>query len=127
MHDAARQLIDLVIISDIPLLFSPGKVGLAALMVANEESAVRIDFMGYVKKRFDDKNLEQFERLATELIELSKMLKGLRKGEYGCGANENLDMTILKRAHKKLKKCRAWGEKKKKKKRKAEEMAEGEK
>jgi cyclin H len=36
MHDAAMKICDDVIVSDVPLLFSPGEVGLAALMIANE-------------------------------------------------------------------------------------------
>ena len=36
MHDAAMRICDDVIVSDIPLLFAPGEVGLAALMIANE-------------------------------------------------------------------------------------------
>ncbi|KAL3810405.1 hypothetical protein ACHAXA_007033 [Cyclostephanos tholiformis] len=36
MHDAAMRICDDVIVSDVPLLFSPGEIGLAALMIANE-------------------------------------------------------------------------------------------
>jgi len=36
MHDAAMRICDDVIVSDIPLLFAPGEVGMAALMIANE-------------------------------------------------------------------------------------------
>ena len=36
MHDAAMKICDDVIVSDLPLMFAPGEVGLAALMIANE-------------------------------------------------------------------------------------------
>ena len=39
---------------------------------------------------------------------LVPMLKELREGKHGCG-NHNIDMTEIKKIHKKLKKCRGWG------------------
>jgi cyclin H len=36
MHDAAMRICDDVIVSDLPLMFAPGEVGLATLMIANE-------------------------------------------------------------------------------------------
>jgi cyclin H len=84
MHDAAMRICDDVIVSDIPLLFAPGEVGLAALMIANEyccaaqsttgndnsdiaardkdeeigssssSSSLHIDIIGYIRCRFQD-------------------------------------------------------------------------
>lgn len=36
MYDAARVILDDVVVADVPLLYSPGQIGLAALMVAQE-------------------------------------------------------------------------------------------
>jgi cyclin H len=122
MHDGARKIVDDVIVSDIPLLYSPGQVGLAALMVTNEElqanmevDVPRIDLLGYVEHRFDDKTDHAFMR--GKMIELCSMLMGLREGKHGCG-NHNVELRALKDIHKKLKKCRAWGKSEKSKKRK---------
>jgi cyclin H len=84
IHDAAMRICDDVIVSDIPLLFAPGEVGLAALMIANEyccaahstndndnsdnaagdkeeeignsssSSSLHIDIIGYIRCRFQD-------------------------------------------------------------------------
>lgn len=114
MHDMARRIIDNVIVSDVPLLASPGQVGLAALMVANDElqkdskeDVPNIDLLGYVQVRFDDNKVTQ-EFMKQEMTELCSMLKGLEEGKYGCG-NNNVDLNALKAVHKKLKKCRLWG------------------
>jgi cyclin H len=127
MHDGARRIIDDVIVSDIPLLYSPGQVGLAALMVTNEElqqtnnnnntqvDVPRIDLLGYVQHRFDEKANLEFMR--ETLTELCSMLVGVREGKYGCG-NHNVDLGALKNVHKKLKKVRVWGKSAKGKKRK---------
>lgn len=113
MHDGARKIVDDVIVSDIPLLYSPGQIGLAALMVTNEElqantevDVPRIDLLGYVEHRFDDKTDHALMR--EKMIELCSMLMGLREGKHGCG-NHNVELRALKEIHKKLKKCRAWG------------------
>ena len=113
MHDMARKIIDDVIVSDVPLMYSPGQVGLAALMVANEalqhDSNVdvpNIDLLGYVQQRFDDKVNKEF--MKQEMTDLCAMLQGLQEGKHGCG-NHNADMNALKAVHKKLKKCRLWG------------------
>ena len=125
MHDVARQLIDDVLVSDVPLLYSPGQIGLAALMVANEqvqsEGAISINLLGYVQHRFDQGNKESAE-IQSKLPEIFVVVKGLKDGLNGCG-NHNVDMGALKAVHKKLKRCRAWGvsEKKTKKKRKGDD------
>ena len=98
MHDEARKIVDDVIVSDVPLLYGPGEVGLAALMVANEElcktnnnaaaamkdeegesttasrtmakshNTLNIDMMGYIRSRFQDVNEPEF-KVDTAAIE----------------------------------------------------------
>lgn len=128
MHDMARNIIDDVIVSDVPLMYSPGQVGLAALMVANDklqgDSTVDvpyIDLLGYVQQRFDEKAEKEF--MKQEMTDLCAMLQGLKEGKYGCG-NHNVDMNALKAVHKKLKKCRLWGKSSKKRKAKGDEERE---
>lgn len=122
MHDMARKMIDDAIVSDVPLLYSPGQVGLAALMVANDElqkdsnaNVPNIDLLGYIQQRFDGKMNPEY--MKETMYNLCSMLKGLKEGWYGCG-NRNVDLTALKAVHKKLKKCRLWGKSSKNKKRK---------
>jgi cyclin H len=114
MHNAARALVDDAVVSEIPLLYSPGQIGLAALMVANEQNdkpeVPKIDLLGYIEHRFEE---EDHEKVKGQVITLGEMLKELKEGKYGCG-NHTVDMQTLKGVHKKLKKCRS-GEKKKKK------------
>jgi cyclin H len=121
MHDAAQLIVNDVIVSDIPLLYPPGQVGLAALMVANEQQQGTddipfIDILGYLSQRFENSDLDG---LTSVLDEICTMLRELKEGKHGC-ANHDVDMVALKGIHKKLKKCRLWGAKEKKKKRKKE-------
>jgi cyclin H len=150
MHDMAMKICDDIIVSDIPLLYGPGEVGLAALMVATEyvcneptetlggqESTppqhTTIDVIGYIRSRFQDSTTELKVKIDSSAIEtvvsrvtvLRCKIRELKEGKHGCG-NHQVDMESLKAINKKLKKCRAWGQdisggKKKKKKRKAEE------
>jgi len=124
MHDAAHSIINDVIVSDIPMLYTPGQIGLAALMVANEkqkgkEDIPQIDLMGYLSHRFEGADIP---RMRSLLHEIGIKLQELKEGQHGC-ANFKVDMQKLKGIHKKLKKCRIWGlkEKKKKKKKNASE------
>jgi cyclin H len=110
IYDTARTLLDDVIVSDIPLMFSPGQVGMAALMVAQEKQGLAIDLQGYISQRFDN---PANRHLLTILPRICDMLRTLKDGHYGC-ANYGTDMIVLKGVHKKLKKTRVWGEKKKK-------------
>lgn len=119
MHDAAQIIVHDVIVSDIPLLYTPGQIGLAALMVANEQQMEKveipqIDILGYLSQRFEEADLEGMKTL---LRNLCAMLRDLKEGRHGC-ANHSVDLQILKGIHKKLKKCKVWGVKEKKKKRK---------
>jgi cyclin H len=119
MHDAAQSIVNDVVVSDIPLLYTPGQIGLAALVVANEqqdgkEGIPQIDLLGYLSQRFEDAEIGKMRSL---LQEIGDKLKELKEGRYGC-VSYNVNMTKLKGIHKKLKKCRIWGVKEKKKKRK---------
>lgn len=121
MHDAAQDIVNDVIVSDIPLLYTPGQIGLAALMVANDQQeknddVPQIDLLGYLSHRFEAADID---KMTSVLREICGKLLELKDGKYGC-AIYNVDMEKLKGIHKKLKKCRLWGQKeKKKKKRKA--------
>jgi cyclin H len=121
MHDAAQDLVHDVIVSDIPLLYAPGLVGLAALMVANDQQGrnaggdvPHIDLLGYLSHRFEGADVE---RMTAKLREISVKLLELKEGRHGCDLY-NTDMDRLKGIHKKLKKCRLWGQKDKKNKKK---------
>jgi len=121
MHDEAQTIVNDVIVSDIPLLYPPGQVGLAALMVANEQQQGKddtptIDMLGYLAQRFENADLDG---VSSVLREICSMLGELKDGKHGC-ANHNVDMQQLKGIHKKLKMCKLWGAKDKKKKRKKE-------
>lgn len=150
MHDEARKIVDDACVSDVMLLAPPGQIGLAAMMVANDDiqllqqkqlqelqqpsngedggdmqpkrpTAPKIDLLGYVAARFDDRENEDHNGLHSRINDVCGMLRALREGKYGCG-NHGIDMVKLKAVHKKLKKCRGGAEsksKKKKKKRKA--------
>lgn len=126
MHDAAQMIVNDVIVSDIPLLYTPAQIGLAALVVANEEQQSKpdvpqIDLLGYLAQRFEQADQKSMTKLLDNICVL---LRGLKDGKYGC-ANHQVDMQVLKGIHKKLKKCRAWGVKEKKKKRKKDAAEEG--
>jgi cyclin H len=126
MHDAAQQIVNDVIVSDIPALYTPGQIGMAALMVANREqqrndasdssSVPLIDMAGYLAQRFN-RDVDKLDGTISLLQEICDKLAELKEGKYGC-ANYKLDMSQLKGIHKKLKKVRLWGTKEKKKKRK---------
>jgi cyclin H len=129
--DIAMKICDDVIVSDVPLMFAPGEVGLAALMIANEyvsangqdekstnvdgnkgerSQCPRIDIMGYVQSRFSEVNIDvaAIDAVARRVAKLGQLIRELKEGKLGCG-NYGLDLEKLKEINKKLKKCRAWG------------------
>ena len=144
MYDAARAVLDDVIVSDIPLLYTPGQIGLAAMMVANDDVQAKqqqqqqttlapelsnpamappeedggglpsLDLLAYVRLRFSEEQGAKMEAIMKDLV---PMMRELREGKHGCG-NHNIDMVQLKSVHKRLKKCRGWGKKEKKSKNK---------
>jgi len=151
VHDMAMKIVDDVIVSDIPLMYAPGEVGTAALVVANEDNqrkgnsedggggvegdkveSPEIDIVGYVRSRFEDTDesgvvvdTAAIDALVERVSRLAQLIRELREGKHGCG-NYNADMNELKGVNKKLKKCRAWGssDKKDKKKRKRKQAEE---
>jgi len=130
IYNGARDIVEhLVFNSDVMLLASAGKVGFAAMMLANErleeeggkeddllqEPVIKIDFRGYLKCRFADEKKEH------EIEALWQDMEGLLDTLRDAAKKRELDMVLLKGIHKKLKKCRIWGKEdgdKKKKKRK---------
>lgn len=126
MHDAAQLIVNDVIVSDIPMLYTPAQIGLAAMVVANEDQQSKpdvpqINLLGYLSQRFEQAD----QKSMTQLLDgICVKLRGLKDGKYGC-ANHKVDMQMLKGIHKKLKKCRLWGAKEKKKKRKKDSSADG--
>jgi len=147
VHDMAMKIVDDVIVSDIPLMYAPGEVGTAALVVANEDAcnnqrkgndedgggggvegdkveSPEIDIVGYVRSRFEDTDesgvvvdTAAIDALVERVSRLAQLIRELREGKHGCG-NYNADMNELKGVNKKLKKCRAWGSSDKKDKKK---------
>jgi cyclin H len=124
MYDAARVILDDVVVSDIPLLFTPGQIGLAALTVAQEASdadtglpRAQIDLLRYLQARFPH---QPADWMPSTVETLTTMIRELKDGRHGCG-NYNTPLIELKGIHKKLKSVRAWGEKKSKKRSKGTE------
>lgn len=126
MYEAAVAIVNDVIVSDLPLLYTPSQIGLAALMLANEkqkesqynaegggdpQDLPQIDFLGYLEYRFEGADVQVMSSL---LGEIRQKLQGLKEGKHGCG-NYNMDLQMLKGVHKKLKKCRMWGQRDKSK------------
>ena len=132
MYRTAVSIVNDAIISDLPLVYTPSQIGLAAILLATEQEkkdldrTPRIDFLGYLQYRFSDKDVKNLQVL---ILQIRDKLKGLKEGKYGCG-NYNVDMQKLKEIHKKLKKCRMWGQassssKKEKKKKKKNDNDDG--
>jgi cyclin H len=137
IYDAAKLLLERVILSDIPLLYSPARVALAALMVGQEQvlaawsangqpspAPPKIDFAGYLHQRFEDEiMIKQENKLETTtdgvntLEPLCVMLRSLNEVSEP-------DLATLKNIHKKLKKVRWWQRSTKKKKKQAREESQ---
>lgn len=125
-YEIAKKMVDDVCVSDIPLLYSPGKIGLAALIVANDDIQAKakakgnddfpkIDLYGYLDHRFESTHSkEECVTIKDQVSELAFMIRKMKDGKYGCG-NHAIDMATLKPINKKLKKCRLWGRKEKSK------------
>jgi hypothetical protein len=95
-------------------------------MVANDQQernvdVPQIDLLGYLSHRFEDADID---RMRSVMREIGGKLQELKDGKYGC-ALYNVDMERLKGIHKKLKKCRLWGQKEKKKKKRKSTDEEG--
>jgi len=144
IYDKARDIVQqLVFGSDVMLLASPGKIGLVAMMLANKillqsqdenfkkdgdqdgggSTVVKINFREYLRCRFAEERKEhEIEALWQEIGDLSQVVQNAVDQLL---LQPEPDMVALKGIHKKLKKCRIWGnddKKKKKKKRKHGEV-----
>ena len=124
IYDKSRVILEKAINSDLTLLYSPGPIGMASLIVAQDEvlekadrSAPKIDFYGYIQQRFPEKNSGHVLKVLSELCQKIKALPPTME------IVSEEAMAALKHCHKKLKKVRGWGattsEKKKKKKSKS--------
>lgn len=118
LYESARKIVDQAVLSEtIPLLYNPGQVAFAALMVAQKElesiASLHIDLEGYLEHRFRGERedlAKQKERLRIVSHALEKMREESKKEED--------ELQTLKAIHKRLKKVRAWGSREKTKKRK---------
>jgi cyclin H len=139
MYDSARRILDDVIVSDIPLLFTPGQIGLACLDAAasdaatnaltsnsqdetdknNPEQTSSSIMMTYIELRFPNTSAEQIQSSSSSnsfphdiLRSITQKLK-IMLSELADGkhgcGNYHTDLVQLKAIHKKLKKVRAWG------------------
>ena len=152
IHDTARQIVqDLVLYSDLPLLYTPGQLGLAAMMVANQilvqkstksqnhpmsnnitENVPKIDYTAYIKARFESQyTSEQIQQMIQQMKQICQHIQQFLQ-KHNENSIEN-NMEELKRIHKKLKLLRKVKEKKKKKKKnsnkrkgKSQDVQEGE-
>lgn len=123
---AKSTLEEAILHTDLALLYTPGQIGLASLLVAqeilNEKAAgennntppLDIDWHGYIQHRFESSPAK--ESTWQALQELRVVLKQ---------PTPPIDMAALKAIHKKLKKVRLWGENNSSKKRKKGESEEG--
>ena len=116
LYATARNILeDALLHTDLALLYTPGQIGLASLMVAqdvlhekaateendsssNSSNPLQIDWYGYVQHRFEasptkDQTWQALQELRQELRQ--------PKPTY--------DLAALKAINKKLKKVRAWG------------------
>ncbi|GAX23989.1 cyclin H [Fistulifera solaris] len=100
IYERARTLVDHVVLSDIPLLYAPGQVGMAALMLAQQQqNDLQMDLLGYLKVRFPEQNVAVLEPVLQHLCEMLSELEQQPED----------DLSTLKAIHKKLKKVRVWG------------------
>lgn len=96
IHDTARQIVqDLVLYSDLPLLYTPGQLGLAAMMVANQilvqkstsfqtnptnnnntANVPKIDYTAYIKARFESQYTpEQIQQMIQQMKQICQHIQ----------------------------------------------------
>lgn len=133
LYEGAKRIVEEMVVTDVPLLATPGKIGLASLRLANErlieeqnlkdnvnkvgssvedeeKDVIKIDLKGYLKMRFGTSHQEK--DIDTIWNEIDGICKVIREPKQ----NSGIDMASLKVIYKKLKKCKGGHEKKKKKK-----------
>ena len=131
LFDISRSLLEIIIVSDLPLLYSPGQIGLAALTVAHNQLLLQQqnaladqyrDFLcrAYLSARFPHEMTTGAEMVPKIVQEVTEEIRILQQHNSQLEDAENETMTELKAIHKQLKKVRLWGkdDKKKSKKRK---------
>jgi cyclin H len=123
VYDRARAILEDSVVSDLPLIFSPSQIGMAALMCAADHGGPNIDFQNYLQKapRFSN---QPCDKLLDILPQIVGLLNDLKEGKHGCG-NYKIEVDQVKRIRKRLKKVCAWGERKPSKKKKKRAHAEG--
>jgi cyclin H len=126
-YDQARTILEEALLrTDVALLYTPGQLGLASLMAAQDSlqakevalapPPLQIDWQGYVRHRFE----ADTDRKDSTWQALQELRQTLRQPPA------DFDVVALKAIHKKLKKVRAWGgsDASSSKKRKKEEAAD---
>lgn len=149
IHDLAFKIVEQMMFgSDIMLLAPPGKIGLVAMILANEQllqdenvesdmtnknKKIEIDFSMYLRLRFGEERKEnEIDQVWNNLLALKELAQqALQQATKIELAKEGKDLATFKAIHKKLKKHKVWGKedkdkKKKKKKRKSENAEESE-
>lgn len=121
LYDRARAILEDNVVSDLPLVFSPSQIGMAALMCAADHGGPNIDFQNYLQARFPN---QPCDKLSGVLPQIVTLLNDLKEGKHGCG-NYKIAIDQVKGIHKRLKKVRTWGEQKSTKKKKKRAHAEG--
>ena len=121
MYDQARILLDLIIVSDVPLLYSPGQIGIAALTVAHNDilktkqndhhDPIPDDILCrvYLPSRFPNVDRTTLELLPDTIISIAEEIRLLQKQHEVTTGNVEQYLTELKAVHKQLKKVRIWG------------------
>ena len=135
LYEGAKRIAEEMVVTDAPLLATPGKIGLASLHLANkrlieeqnykedankssntveheekQKDVIKIDLKGYLKMRFGTSHKEK--DIDTIWNEIDQVCTLIREPER----SSQIDMVSLKGIYKKLKKCKGGNEKKKKKK-----------
>jgi cyclin H len=133
MYDTARTLLDLIIISDIPFMYSPGQIGIAALTVAHNEIvkqkneslqqqqqqqqqqgqviSVDTDILCrvYIPSRFSNVDQNVVHMVPETIIHITDEIRILQEQHAYRTNNVEPYMADLKSIHKQLKKVRVWG------------------
>ena len=127
MYDHARTLLDLIIVSDVPLLYSPGQIGIAALTVSHNEIVktkqppmnddhdpipVQEDTLcrAYLPARFPNVDHTSLELLPTTIICITNEIRILQEKHRQITNSVEQYLVELKTIHKQLKKFRIWGD-----------------
>ena len=154
LYDEARRIVEELVVTDIPLIATAGRIGLASLVLANERLVQKHGSQNNAPVETESNkvtnNPEDGDGMNREEKDAIKIdFKGYLKMRFGSShkesdidniwneidnlcrivremnINDETDMVVLKGIHKKLKKIRAGGEEKKKKKKKRKRTTDG--